>query len=545
MSIPILDHIIGGEVITSDKALLPYSHDASIFEIKPQAVVSPTGVSDLKAVVSFVVDHKSTNPSLSLTARSGGTDMSGGPLNDSIIVDFTAHFNHLASVVGTSIVTEPGVFYRDFEKETLQAGLIMPSYPASRQICTVGGMVANNSGGEKSLSYGKTEKYVEELRVVLSDAEEYTFGPLSKDELEAKMQLPTFEGTVYREMHQLVEDNYELIVQARPHVSKNSAGYALWNIWDRQTFNLAKLFVGAQGTLGFITKIKFGLVKTKPHSELLVVFLKNFKELGHIVNEVMRYDPESFESYDNHTLKLALKYLPEIIEHMQGHFLSLLWQFLPEVWMTLTGGIPKLVLIAEFTGETESIVAQRVRVAQQAVQEKFKVKSHVTKSSLEAQKYWVVRRESFNLLRRHVRNKHTAPFIDDIIVTPEVLPEFLPKLDTILSQYPHLIYTIAGHAGDANFHIIPLMNLADEQERNIIPKLSHEVYDLVLQYKGSITGEHNDGLIRSPYLEQMYGREVYDLFKRTKQIFDPLNIFNPRKKIGSTMEYALSHIKYE
>jgi len=172
---------------------LAYSHDASIFEIKPSVVVHPQNTEDLKNLVKWVVGNKNSNSELSLTARSGGTDMTGGALNDSIILDFTAHFNKILEV-GHNLsageagyaVTEPGVFYRDFEKETLSKDLLLPSYPASREICTVGGMVANNSGGEKSLRYGKTENYVEELHVVLSDGEDYVLKSLTPEELNQK-----------------------------------------------------------------------------------------------------------------------------------------------------------------------------------------------------------------------------------------------------------------------------------------------------------------------------------------------------------------------
>ena len=169
---------------------------------------------------------------------------------------------------------------------------------------------------------------------------------------------------------------------------------------------------------------------------------------------------------------------------------------------------------------------------------KYGVKTHVTASPAETEKYWTIRRESFNLLRQHTQGKQTAPFIDDIIVHPDQLPEFLPQLNSIFARYPSLVYTIAGHAGDANFHIIPIMDLKDEKQRAIIPVLSHEVYDLVLKYHGSITAEHNDGLIRTPYLEKMYGPEIVKLFAETKRIFDPLDIFSPREKSAPPNEYA-------
>ena len=172
----------------------------------------------------------------------------------------------------------------------------------------------------------------------------------------------------------------------------------------------------------------------------------------------------------------------------------------------------------------------------------FKVRTRITRTEDEEREFWVIRRESFNLLRNKVKDKQTAPFIDDFAILPQHLPEFLPKLNAILDKYD-LIYTIAGHPGDGNFHIIPLMNLSDEAQRAIIPKLSDEVYNLVLEYKGTITAEHNDGLIRTPYLEKMYGPEIYALFGEVKNMFDPKNIFNPGKKVNYLPGYALTHMK--
>ncbi len=538
-----LKNIIRGEISSDEKELSVYSHDASIFEVKPKVVVHPKDTDDIKNLVKWVANNKDSNKELSLTARSGGTDMTGGALNDSIILDFTAHFNRILELGNDYVITEPGVFYRDFEKETLKKNLLLPSYPASREICTVGGMVANNSGGEKSLHYGKTENFVEELNVILRDGEEYVLKALTPEELEQKKSQNNFEGEIYRQMYGLLESNYELIQKAKPNVSKNSAGYLLWNVWDKKEFNLTRLFTGAQGTLGLITKIKFRLIGPKKYSRLLIIFLKDLKSLGEVVNLVNKNEPESFESYDDHTFKLAVKILPDLIKKMG---IGAMFKFIPDVWSVMTGGIPKMVMLVEFTGDDEKELMGKVKKCQKDVFDKFKTKTRITRTENDAQKYWIIRRESFNLLRKHVQGKKTAPFIDDIIVRPEYLPEFLPKLNAILDQYKnYMIYTIAGHPGDGNFHIIPLMDLSDEKSKKIIPELSDKVYGLVLEYHGSITAEHNDGLIRTPYLEKMYGPEVYNLFEKTKQIFDPLNIFNPNKKVGGSKEYAMNHIKHD
>ena len=556
---------IKGEVDDSEQTLIKYSRDASIFEVRPACVVHPKDAEDVKALVRFVSAQKQpplTPPfekggnegGLSITARSAGTDMSGGPLNEGIIADFTTHFKSILGWGPNFVEIEPGVFYRDFEPLGLARGLLLPCYTASKSLNTVGGMVGNNSAGEKSLAFGQTYKYVEELNVVLSDGNEYTFTDLEQRELEQKLKLPNFEGEIYRKMFHLIKENKRLIDAAKPKTSKNSAGYLLWEVWDGIKFNLAKLFVGSQGTLGLVTKIRFRLIEPYPKNALVVMFLKEISNLGEIVADVVQHRPESFESYDDQTLQMAVRFMPGMLKKMSrgagsrfagiGNIVRLALQFLPELWMAITGGMPKLILIAEFTGDSQEEVNEKASLLEREVQGKFHIKTRICRSEAEVQKYWTIRRESFALLRQHVSGKATAPFIDDIAVLPEKLPKFLPELNQILNKYKDkIVYTVAGHMGNGNFHIIPLMNLADESQRAIIPKLSDEVYDLVLRYGGTITAEHNDGLIRTPYLEKMYGKDVIALFQDVKNIFDPLNIFNPRKKVGADLKFALEHIK--
>lgn len=536
--------LLAGDVRDDEETIREMSRDASLFEVRPKVVVYPRSVDDLKRLVRFVAREREKGRDLSLTPRAGGSDMSGGPLGDSIIVNVTRYLNRLIELGEGYAVVEPGLYYRDFERATLEKGYLLPCYTASKELNTLGGMVGNNSAGEKTLSYGKTDRYVEELSVVLADGEEYLMKPLTRAELDRKMRLDSFEGRVYRDLYALVSDNKALIAGARPNVAKNSAGYALWNVWDGTTFNPAQLIVGSQGTLGIVTRIRLSLVKPAGHAKMLTIFLKDLAPLPGIVNAVLAERPESFESYDDYTLKLAVRFLPELVALMKAKSVfSLLLRFLPELGMVLSGGVPKLILIAEFTGESDEEALEKAKRAAAALVP-FGVPTRVTRDAREAEKYWVVRRESFNLLRKHLRGKRTAPFIDDIVVRPEFLPEFLPRLRAILAEY-RIIYTVAGHIGDGNFHIIPLMDMRDPKTRRIIPELSDRVYDLVLEYKGSITGEHNDGIIRTPYLERMYGEKVCNLFKEVKHIFDPLNIMNPGKKVGGTLEYAVTHFVTE
>lgn len=517
-----LENVCKGEVLEGTEISEKYSYDASLFEVKPQLVVCPKDAEDIKHIIQYVSQHKNESSELSLTARAAGTCMSGGSLNTSIIVDVTKYLNHIGPVSHDSIIVEPGAYYRDMEKVTLAESLVMPSYTASKDLCTVGGMVANNAGGEKSLTYGSTERYVRSLKVILADGNEYEIKPLSHTELEEKKALTTFEGEIYRKISQLIDENKTKILDAKPRVSKNAAGYFLWNIEDGDMFDLTKIFTGSQGTLGIITEITFGLVPIHTHKRLLAMTLKNLDSLPAIVESVLAHKPESFESYDDHTYELAAKYMPDFASRV----------------MTAEGVI--LTLIAEFVGHTEEEAIQKAQAAYDALSA-FLVSALVVGTEEEAQNYWKIRRSSFALLRQHVEGSHrVAPFIDDIIVRPEKLAQFLPRLKTVLSEYK-LTYTIAGHIGNGNFHLIPLVDMTSELERKSIIELAQKVFDLVFEFDGSMAGEHNDGIIRTPFLKQMYGEEIYTLFKEVKNIFDPLNIFNPGKKVDGTLEYAMEH----
>ena len=542
-----LKKIVKGDVENDDETLRTFSHDASIFDVKPKVVVFPKNVSDVEALVKYVAENKKKDSSLSLTGRSAGTDMGGGPLNESIIVNFQKYFTHIKSIKDKVGTVEPGVFYRDFEVETLKQNLIFPSYPASRGICAMGGILNNNSGGEKSLQYGTTEKYIRRVKVVLSDGKTYEFKSLNEAELNMKMRKNDFEGEIYKKMYKLITTNYEDITRAKPDVTKNSAGYFLWNILDREkkTFDLTQLWTGAQGTLGLLLEGDLELVPVHEHRGMLIIYLRDMANLGQIVNEVLTLKPESFESYDDNTLKLALKYFPEFTKQLGPiGMIQAGIAFLPAFISMFTGrNLPKLVLQVDFTSDSREEVNKKL----DTLRKKLKPLHPFTQIAEEGQekKYWLVRRESFNLLRKKIRNKHTVPFIDDFVIKPEFISEVIPQVTNILKKHPEFIFTVAAHVGNGNFHIIPLADIKNDNVRRAIPEIANQVYKIIAKYKGSITGEHNDGIIRTPYLRQMYGAKIYSLFEQTKKIFDPENIFNPGKKVGGSLDYAMKHIRTE
>ncbi|HAT68629.1 MAG TPA: FAD-binding oxidoreductase [Candidatus Yonathbacteria bacterium] len=529
-----------GDLIDDKIACVPYENDTSIFELKPRLVARPKDVEDIKTLVRFVSEHKNEDPSLSLTPRAAGTGMAGGALTESVVLDVT-NLNHIKSVTAERAIVEPGVFYRDMDKVTKEIGVIMPSFPASRMLCAVGGMTGTNASGEMTLTYGSTRDWVKRLKVVLSDGNEYEFGPLTPNELEEKKKLSGLEGEIYRGMHELLEKNYDLIKKAKPNVSKDSTGYALWSVWDRETFDLTKLFVGSEGTLGVFTEIEFALTKPKEHRKLVVIFLKDLKILSTLIGKVLAHKPETFETYDDRVIKFIMRFLPDFVRVMKTGLIKLGLSFIPEVIMVLKGGFPRLVLLAEFTGDTEEEATQKAQAAFDDLKQ-FDLQMEIMQTQKEAERFWTMRHESFNILRKHSGKNKTAPFIDDIIVAPEKLPEFMPKLDKVMAEYK-LTYTIQGHIGDGNFHIFPLMNLHNARDRDIVIELGQKVFSLVFEFGGSMSAEHNDGIIRTPFLRQMYGDTVYRLFEETKNIFDPQHILNPGKKVfGGDLAYVKDHI---
>lgn len=540
-----LEKIFKGELETTNEQLDFYSHDASIFELRPQIVGFPKDAEDIKNIVRFINENKEAQPSLSLTPRSRGTDMSGGAIGQSIVLDVSRHMTELSEVSAEYARVQPGKLYREFDEATLKYGSILPSYPASRELASVGGMVANNSGGEKSLEYGKTDRYVLELKVVLSDGNEYVVRPVNRDELNVKMTQTDFEGQLYARTFELLDQNYDEIQAARPRVSKDSTGYHLWDVWNRETgvFDLTKLFVGSQGTLGIVTDIKFRLVPKPAYSGTLVCYMKNIDNLGDVIPAVLAHRPSTFECFDDATLWLSFKFIFAFIKRLGfWPWVKMCLGLIPD-GLALLRGIPKLILLIEFSGATQEEVTAKVRTAQKDLR-KFTNFSYLEDDDTEAKsrKFWLMRRESFNLLRSKVKDKHTAPFIDDFVVPPARLSEFLPELRTIIRKYK-LLATIAGHLGDGNFHVIPLMKIEDPNERAKLQPAQKEVNELVLKYGGSISGEHNDGLVRGPWLEQQYGASMLGHMKEIKMLYDPKNIFNPHKKTDATLEFSFSHIR--
>jgi FAD/FMN-containing dehydrogenase len=283
------------------------------------------------------------------------------------------------------------------------------------------------------------------------------------------------------------------------------------------------------------------LLPRAPHTGLLVLYLSNLKSLGEIIATVMKQKPATFEGFDDITFELGIK-----------HFKLFRAQLGTKEWLKqqanlassvakFRGHLPNMVLMVEFEGRTPEEVADKITKLQQNLG-KYKVKMEVAGNEEQSSRFWQIRRASLSLLRERIHGKYASPFIDDLTVRPRYLPDFLPQLRKIIRKYK-LPATIAGHFGDGNFHIIPLMSIESPAAQAKLEPCMRDIVPLVLKYGGTLAGEHNDGMVRGPWLPAVFGDEVYQLFRQTKEIFDPLYIFNPHKKTDASWDFSMKHIR--
>ena len=522
-----LNNLIKGEIHSSAAAREAYSKDASIFQVYPLAVAVPKDVDDLSKLIHHATTTNKHGGNLTIAPRNGGTCMSGGPLTEGIVIDTARYLNRLSDIDSfhKTVVVQAGVMHRDVEKAASAHGLIFAPYTSSKDFCGIGGMIGNNASGELSLVYGPTSSNVASLKILLSDGQEYEFKPLTRKQLKQKLELMTYEGDIYRKVTALLKENRQLIKSHHPRVTKNAAGYALWELWDQQEqiFNLGRLFIGAQATLGIVTEATLKLVDKSPHQQMIVVAIDSINQLTDIVRTIVHHGASICETFDHHTYELAQKQYPD--DASNAHFAN----------------GKHMVVYGIFEGDTkeqaEILAGQAKNVIEQSLHATvFWVESTDVKSS-----YQAIRRYSYKMLKEmNSDTKKAMPFIEDTIVPLEHYGEFVSALEAILEDYD-MTYTYAGHIGEGSIRLIPLVNRTPQAAAAIM-ELEGRVNDLVLAFRGSISVDHNDGIIRTPYLEQQYGSDMVALFQQIKNIFDPYDIFNRGKKVNGTVEFARDHI---
>lgn len=531
-----LQEHLTGEVVDSRDVRNYFATDASVFRLPPAFVVYPRNENDIRKSCRFTWQLAERGRVLPMTARGAGTDQSGAALTSGIILSLPAHMNRIVELDTKSgnVVVEPGMNYGKLQQALQTHNRWLPPSPASMEYSTIGGAVANNSGGDKSLKYGTTRNYVRSLRVVLANGEVIHTERLSKKSLSKKLGLATFEGEIYRAVDSLLEDNADLIEKSRLNVTKNNAGYYLKDVKDRDgSLDLTPLIVGSQGTLGIVSEIELETEAYAPDNTLISAHFDTVQQACRAINELRQLAnlPSAMELVDKHLLKLVKKINP----HQLGDAIG--------------NPIPEVVLLIEFDDASDRTRKKNIKSASKILDE-YASSYSATDDPIEQEKFWKIRHATA-LVAAHAENTLKAvPVIDDGIVPPEKLQEYLSKVYALFEKH-HLQVAVWGHAGDANIHLQPFLDLSQLGHRQKLFKLLDEYYGLVISLGGSPSGEHNDGRLRAPYLKKLYGNEMYGIFEKLKKIFDPYGTLNPGVKIDVTLDdikplvrssYSLDHL---
>ena len=530
--------------VSTDKELLgAYSTDESIFAVTPQVVIQPKHQKDVETAVQVVARETKRFSSLSLTPRAAGTGLSGGSLTDSVVIDVKKHLHKISQPIhkgdGITITAEPGAMWRDVEKILKKHNVYIPSFPASKDICTVGGAVSNNAAGPDSLRYGHTASWVSSLNVTLHDGQTYTVSPLNYKEFQALTKKKTAYAVIAKAVYELVRKNEAAIKKARPKTKKNSAGYALWDVIDgtvadfkkgKAHFDLTQLIAGSQGTIGIITSITFKTEPIESETTLLAIPVFDLSAAGEVVETALQYNPINIEIFDGLSYDLALKNPNFFKDRIKGaEYYRVLLSMYTTYHIRYKRKVPEFTLLV--TLDNEQVTQHGAENITTAIKAAGGSRARIVKNPIENEMLWQIRRASYSLSKFQDTNKRPAAFLEDMTVPPKNLAPFFTEIKKLLKKY-NLIAAVHGHGGNGHFHFYPLLDFTKQGIGELVEKLSEEFFSTAIKYQGNICGEHNDGIIRTPHLSKMFNKKTLDLFKTLEHTFDPDDIFNPGKKVN-------------
>lgn len=510
---------------------LSHSTDSSIFQVIPQDVVFPQTVEDVKQIVKDATELGQV-----LSVRAGGTCMSGSSLSKGLIINMTEYMNKITVQPYTkSAVIEMGAFYRDLELETKKHDLLFAPYTSSKDTCGIGGMIGNNASGEKSVRHGAVIDNIHSVEVVLYDGQLYTFENINEESYQKIMKEKTVLGSIYRQVRELYDTQATEYRQAVGQVRKASSGYRLERIYDEKTatWNLGKLFIGAQATLGIVASARLKLVDVPVYTRTVVIPIDDLSLLPDMLEIIMRHNPEGVETFDMSTFIHAKKFLPDDCARTESFF---------------SKG-ERLIVLAQFSEATQQKTDEMAHSTVMTLKSAHKTSKAEYMSDLAVvTSLWNIRRSAYRVLRDtefDVSTKKAVPCIEDIIVPVSRYDVFIPRLISLLESHS-VEYGFHGHIGDGALRVIPIIDFVNKQAAvNLITTLCKDVFALVKELGGNTSADHGDGIIRTPFLQDFYGGELYrNVIIKLKTIFDPKNIFNSDKKIGIQIEDLFEKVRW-
>lgn len=486
-----------------------YSVDASIYEIKPKAIVLPKNRADLIAAVKIAYKND-----LAITPRGAATGITGACLGNGVILDTSKYLNDILeiNIAAKTVSIEPGVIQDHLNEALFSHGYRLGPDTSTGDRATIGGMAANNAAGARSLFYGTMSDAVIEIELVLSNGEILNFKEISEEEWHEKCRLPTQEGDIYRTLNNIRTEYKEEIAKNFPQIPRRVSGYHLDALIQPFPLNAAKILIGSEGTLGVFSKITVKIAPLPMCTAICIVAFDSMQDAMKAVEPILQFSPLALELIDAKIIEAGKK-----APSMKGKL----------DWLITN---PQALLVAEFQAENESELKNKVALFELAGKQlgtplpslfDAKTMAHV----------WSLRKAGLGLLLSKRSYSRAIAFIEDLSIPPARLPQFMEKFLQYLAKN-NKTAGIYGHAGSGCLHIRPYMDLREKAERELAEQMMQDISDLVLSMNGSLSGEHGDGLVRSWLNEKMFGKDLYQAFLKLKQAFDPKNLMNPGKIVN-------------
>jgi len=521
-----LHNAIAGEVRFErlDRAL--YSTDASVFQIVPLGVVLPKTEADIVAAMQICARFH-----VPLTARGGGTSQAGQCIGPGVILDCSKHFADILEINPAErwVRVRPGCVLDELNAELKPHGLQFPLDISTSNRATIGGMIANNSSGTRSVVYGKTIDHVLEVKAVLSDGSIVQTGPLTEGAWAAKCQLQTLEGSCYRAIDGLASEHADEVERRFPRILRRVGGYNLDMFTRRAERNLAHLLVGSEGTLALTLEAKLNLVPLPRARAVLVAQFHDLLDALAATPDILKHGPSAVEVVDRYVLD-STKVNAEAAR-LRG-FLD---------------GDPGAILVIEFSGDRADELPPRLESLLADLKQRNHGYHWLTATDAAGQgRIWKLRKLSLGLSMAEKGDAKAISFVEDTAVAPEKLRDFIAEFLEVIRKHG----TSAGvyaHASVGCLHVRPIVNLKTVEGVQRFQAIADEVSDLVLKYGGALSGEHGDGLLRSPFQAKMFGPVLYEAFRTIKRTFDPQNLLNPGKivdapPLASNLRYGAAYV---
>jgi len=502
-----LKSLVKGNVSFDEVTRGIYATDASIYQLMPVAVVEPRDENDVRAAVKTAAKHR-----VSILPRGGGTSLNGQGCGHAMVLDFTRYMNQVLelNVNEKWVRVQPGIVLDVLNAQLAEHGLQFAPDPATSSRASIGGMMGNNSAGTKSLLFGMTRDHVLKGKVMLSDGTVLRLEELSPEAYAERAEgKGSREGEVYRGFKRIIEENRNAIEKAYPKVMRRVQGYNLDLFKDTDHWNLIKLIIGSEGTLGVFLESTLKLVPMPKSKVLCTVHFSDLLQAIRTVLPILGHAPSAVEIMDDDI----------VIRARENLSIRPLTQFIE--------GDPKAILIVEFFGESNEETLQKAeRMVKGLKKQKLGYAWPIITGPAEQAKVWAVRKNGLGLMLGMKSDRKPLPIVEDGCVPIEVLPEYIDKMLKFCKKrgVPVAMY---AHASVGVIHVRPSLSLKSQEDIGHMKAIAEYACSLIKGYGGSMSGEHGDGRVRSPFLEYFFGKEVYDLFRQVKKLFDPMGLMNP------------------